>query len=182
MLIKFYTLLSVVVISYTTACAQKSPPPDGSWPVPDVPNLLFYIQRDPDINTVVYTLNTDDSGAINQKDPIKIFWIKYTEGATHKPLNILQKDLAYGLSVKPKGHEQYDVKAVAYPKMAMLLLKGKDNKYHISLSLNNRQCVLKRIFIRIVGGNHLHPDVAYLDFHGTELYTGKVVTERVFPD
>lgn len=180
-MIKFYLLLAIVFCS-PAASAQKPAFPDYSLPIPDVPNLLFYIQRDPDVNTVVYTLNTDNSGQIDQKDPIKIFWIKYTEGGAHKPLNLLQKDLAYGLSVKPAGKGLYNIKAVAYPKMEMQLLKGQDNKYHIRLALDNRKCVLKRIFIRITGGSHLHPDVAYLEFHGTELGTGKAVSQRVFPD
>ena len=161
-MIKFYLLLAIVFCSLP-ASAQKAAVPDYSLPIPDVPNLLFYIQRDPDVNTVVYTLNTDNSGQIDQKDPIKIFLIKYTEGGAHKPLNLLQK-------------------AVAYPKMEMQLLKGQDNKYHIRLALDNRKCVLKRIFIRITGGSHLHPDVAYLEFHGIELGTGKAVSQRVFPD
>ncbi|PSL23840.1 uncharacterized protein DUF4833 [Dyadobacter jiangsuensis] len=165
-----------------TAFAQKAPLTDRSLPIPDVPGLLFYIQRDPDVNTVVYTLNTDESGKIDPKDPIRIFWVKYTEGGVHKPLNLIQKDLAYGLHIKPSGADQFEVKAVAYPKLDMRLQRGLDSKYHVRVALNNRKCNLKRIFIRIVGGSHLHPDVAYLEFHGTEVGTGKEVMQRIFPD
>lgn len=181
-LTKLYLLFLAFTLSLTGVSAQAPAPADRSWPVPDVPGLLFYIQRDPDVNTVVYTLNADESGRLNQKEPIKISWIKYTEGGVHKPLNIIQKDLAYGLSVKPNGQEQYDVKAVAYPKMQMQLQKGKDNKYQVRVALDNRKCILRRIFIRIIGGSHLHPDVAYLEFHGTEVGTGKQVTQRIFPN
>lgn len=177
-----HLLLLILTVSLPDAHAQKKVKTVSSWPVPDVPNLLFYIQRDPDINTVVYSVNHDKSGQLNEKDPIKIFWIKYADGGIHKPLNILQKDLAYGLSVKPSGSGTYEVKAVAYPKMPMRLQKGHDNKYQIRVNLGNKECVLKRIFIRITGGSQLHPDVAYLDFYGTELYTGKAVTERVIPN
>lgn len=179
-MIKLFSLLTSVLCA-TIAFAQNPLPGNRSWPVPDVPDLLFYIQRDPDANTVVYTLNTDKSGLVNQKDPIHIFWIKYTEGGVHEPLNILQKDLAYGLSVKPVGHEQYRLKAVAYPKIDMFLQKDKDKKYRVQLTLDSQKCILKRIFIHIVGGSHLHPDVAYLEFHGTEMDTGKLVTEKIFP-
>ena len=179
-MIKLYLLLTISFF-FDSASAQKPSTTDRSWPVPDVPGLLFYIQRDSDVNTVVYTLNTDGSGRINQKEPVKIFWIRYTEGGVHKPLNILQKDLAYGLSVDPAGRDQYRLKAVAYPKMEMQLQKEKDNNYRVRLMLDNRQCVLRRIFIHIVGGSHLHPDVAYLEFHGTELNTGKAVAEKIFP-
>lgn len=179
---KLYLLLSLY-LSVLSTLAQTPEPKNVAWPVPDVPNLLFYIQRDPDINTVVYTLNTTSDGRIDKKEPIKIFWIKYAEGGIRKPLNLIQKDLAYGLTVKEESDNIYNVKAVAYPKMVMHLKKEADShRYQVRVRLDSRECTLKRIFIRIVGGSHLHPDVAYLEFHGTDVKNGTPVTEKIFPN
>ncbi|WP_374761916.1 DUF4833 domain-containing protein [Dyadobacter frigoris] len=36
------------------------------------------MQRDPDSNTICYTLNLDKNGLLNEKDPVKIFWVRYS--------------------------------------------------------------------------------------------------------
>lgn len=175
-------LLFAIVSFFSESLAQKTQSGVRSWPIPDVPGLLFYIQRDPDVNTVVYSLNLDESGEIRHDNPVNIFWIKYTQGGIHKPLNLLQKDLAYGLTVKPKEPGVYELKSVAFSKMEMLMQKGIDNQYHVHVKLGQRECALKRVFIHITGGSRLHPDIAYMEFHGTEFQTGKPISERIIPD
>jgi hypothetical protein len=48
--------------------------PGQDFPVPrNIPNLLFYLQRDPDANTVIYQLNLTEQGELNEAEPIKVF-------------------------------------------------------------------------------------------------------------
>ena len=85
-MIRLYLFLTIVFFS-NFSVAQQSMLSEHALPAPEVPGILLCTQRPPDINTGVYTLNTDKSGNIDQEDPIKIFWIKYTEAGIHKPLN-----------------------------------------------------------------------------------------------
>ncbi|MGE0568038.1 MAG: DUF4833 domain-containing protein [Bacteroidia bacterium] len=45
----------------------------NSYPKPEgVDNLLFYVQRTINANTIVYTLNQDKDGNLYEKEPIKV--------------------------------------------------------------------------------------------------------------
>ena len=57
------------------------------YPIPEVPNLLFYIQRNINNNTVVYTLNKDKNGCVNQELPLRVYWLIYKEGGVVRELN-----------------------------------------------------------------------------------------------
>ena len=70
----------------------------NSYPKPeDVENMLFYVQRTINSNTIVYTLNQDKDGNLNEAEPIKVYWIKYAQGGKVDPLTYIQKNYAYGV-------------------------------------------------------------------------------------
>ena len=50
---------------------------------------LFYIQRDPNTNTICYELNVDKNGKFEEEDPVHVFWIRYPEGGMRKELNFI---------------------------------------------------------------------------------------------
>ncbi|WP_285545487.1 DUF4833 domain-containing protein [Dyadobacter frigoris] len=149
-------------------------------PVPnEVHNLLFYIQRDPDSNTVCYTLNVNENGQFNEKEPVNIFWVRYAEGGNRKELNYLQRKFGYGLKIKANGINQFEIRPVAYPKRALILKRNKENKFQVHTSINRRDCILKNVFIRIDGGSAVSPNVKYIELHGTDSVTGETVMEKV---
>ncbi len=83
-----------------------------TFPTPTgIENLLFYIQRDPNTNTIVYTLNLDEHGQINHSSPIHPFWIRYPEGGAKKELNFIQRKFAYGINSKKLGTDQFDIRS-----------------------------------------------------------------------
>ncbi|WP_257670061.1 DUF4833 domain-containing protein [Parapedobacter tibetensis] len=152
----------------------------NAFPTPkDIKNLLFYIQRDPNTNTVCYTLNVDEKGYVNSPSPVNAFWIRYPEGGQHKSLNFIQRTFAYGIEVKTKSSDQYELRSVAYDKMALYLRKDKQGDYHIYTQINHKECILHRIFIRIDGGSMWSPNVLYIELSGTDTTTGKDSIERI---
>ncbi len=59
-------------------------------------NRLFYLQRTIDRNAVIYELNYTNKEQIDEKKPVKIYWLDHTTGKT-KALSYAQNKFAYGI-------------------------------------------------------------------------------------
>lgn len=154
-----------------------------TFPVPgrEVPGLLFYIQRDPNTNTIVYELNMDQKGKVREKEPVNTFWIRYPEGGGRKDLNYLQRKFAYGINSKAIGNGDFELRSVAYSKLPLYLRRDSKNQYHVYADIGSRKCILSRVFIRIDGGTFWSPNVLYIELKGVEIATGKTITQRIKP-
>jgi len=153
-----------------------------TFPVPsNVSGLLFYIQRDPNTNTIVYELNVDNKGKISNDQPVHPFWIRYPEGGTRRDLNYLQRKFAYGINSKSLGNGNYELRSVAYSKLPLQLRKDGKNQYHVYTDISNKKCILSRVFIRIDGGTFWAPNVLYIELKGIDLATGKTIVQRIKP-
>ena len=192
---KYAGILLGVLVSWlisstgNLAHAQKDEPrtrtplsnPD-TFPVPKItPGFMFYIQRDPNTNTICYELNLDKEGNPEKKNPINGFWIRYPEGGNRKDLNFIQRKFAYGINSKSIGNDSYELRSVAYSKIPLFLRKDANNQYHVYTEIDKKECILNRIFIRIDGGTFWHPNVLYIELKGVNPATGKTVVQRIKP-
>jgi len=151
-------------------------------PVPREPNQLFYLQRDPDANTVVYQLNTVD-GAVDPGKPVNVYWIRYAEGGTRQELNFLQRNMAYGIDHKALGDGAYELRLAAYKDQPLRLAYcEKSHRYKVYTTISNRTAVLERIFVRIEGGGALSPNILYFELTGRDTTTGARVSDRIKPN
>lgn len=146
-----------------------------------IPNLLFFVQRDPNTNTIVYELNLNSKGVLNEEEPIKIYWLRYADGGGKQELNFIQRKFAYGLHVKKLSAEKFELKFVSYSKRTLYLQKGPDGKWHVYAAIQQKPSVLDRVFVRIEGGTLWVPNVVYAEFKGRESATGKEIVERFKP-
>nr|WP_162988991.1 DUF4833 domain-containing protein [Pedobacter schmidteae] len=152
---------------------QKLPNPKGN-------NLLFFLQRDPDANTVVYELNYNTDGTLYQNNPIKGSWIRYEENQKFKALSSIEEKFAYGIKSKPIGNDEYEIRLVAYKKMPLYLRKSEeDNKYHIYIKDEGKDLLLKRVFVRVNGGTFWFPKVQYIDLITTNSESGMEILKRI---
>ncbi|MCJ8211507.1 DUF4833 domain-containing protein [Mucilaginibacter sp. RS28] len=142
---------------------------------------LFYIQRDPNTNTIVYELNVGSDGQLDNETPVHPYWIKYNEKGQKEELNFIQRKFAYGLVQKELGNGKYDIRLVSYKKYPMTLMKANDGKYHIFATIAQKQVILHRIFVRIEGGSFWVPNVLYVEIKGSDPVTGQEVTDRFKP-
>ena len=142
---------------------------------------LFYVQRTPNANTIVYELNLDDNGKPDNETPVHAYWIRYHEKGQKEELSYVQRKLAYGITSKPLSNGRYDIRFVSYKKFPLTLMKGTDGKYHIFATISQRQFIVNRIFVKIEGGSFLVPNVRFVEFKGTDPANGKEVTERFKP-
>ena len=123
----------------------------ASLPVPHEHNQLFYLQRDPDENTVIYRLNTIND-EIDPNDPVNVYWIRYAEGGEKKSLNFIQRTMAYGVSTKQLKNNDFELRLAAYQGLPLRLTYLKtEKKYVVLAKINGKEAVLDRIFVRITG-------------------------------
>ncbi len=158
--------------------------PQDSFPVPNnIAHQLFYLQRTTNTNTIVYCLNTNAKGAIDESNPIKVFWIRYPEGGMRKDLNYIQKTFAYGTHSARNSDGSFSVRLVAYKKQELFLRKlPNEMVYRIFTFINKKYSILNRVFIKIdPGGSLFKPNIAYIELKGIELASGKPILERFKP-
>ena len=160
---------SFAAISQT---ALKYPTPSGN------PNQLFFLQRDPNINTIVYELNFKNA-ALVEDEPIHAYWIRYQEKSQREELNYVQRNFAYGLKSKKLSADQYELHFVSYKSKLMYLKKGNDNKFGLYTSINKKIAILKQIFVSVKGGSFWLPNIEYVELKGTDPTTGMEVVERM---
>jgi phosphatidylglycerophosphate synthase len=163
------------------AAAYATPLRTNDFPVPSgVPNQLFYLQRDPNTNTVIYQLNVNSAGRLDEDEPVRVFWIRYAEQGQRENLNFIQRKFAYGLSAKKIAADKYELKFAAYNKVPFFLMRsGTDNTFHVYTVIANKQIIINRVYLRIEGGTFWVPNVRYIEFKGQNAATREQVTERI---
>ena len=160
-----------------------TPKPATIFPVPSgVANQLFYLQRDPNTNTVIYQLNVDLAGHLDEDEPVRVFWLRYDEHGERKELNFIQRKFAYGLTAEKLATDKYELKFAAYGKVRFYLLRSPTDKaFHVYTTLGGKQLQLERVFLRIEGGTFWVPNVQYIEFKGLNTATRQPAVERVLP-
>ncbi len=155
-----------------------------TFPVPPPhPDMMFYLQRTPNTNTIVYGLNFDKEDRLNAAAPIRVYWIRYTEpGHPVRDLNYIQRTFAYGVKTKQTGKDTWELKIVAYDKLPLMLRKGNDGNYHVYAHLDNKPVIFRKAYIKITEkGTFWNPDIPYIELTGTDLATGKEMVHRIKP-
>ncbi|REJ84809.1 MAG: DUF4833 domain-containing protein [Bacteroidetes bacterium] len=157
----------------------------GTYPVPPKnANSLFYIQRSKNTNAIVYELNKNADGSLNQQDPVKIYWIRYAHDSTTADLNYIQQKYAYGLNISalPGNPSQYSMNFVSYAKKKLYLMKRKDGSgYSTYTQINGKMAVLESVFITISGGTFWFPKIDDIELYGYDPESRQIVVEHFKP-
>ena len=155
--------------------------PVDTFPIPPTnSNSLFYLQRTPNTNTIICELN-ETGGVLDKDEPVHVLWIRYTEQRQREDLTWIQRHFAYGLKSRDMGNDVYELRFVSYKKIPMYLMRSPvDNKRHVFVSIDGRQAILQRVYIRIdPGGSFWSPNVKYLELKGVDTQNGKELVERI---
>lgn len=164
------------------AVFASEPLPDDKYPtLPESVNRLFYVQRSPNSNTIIYELNNEGRGKLDPENPIHVYWLRYADKGQKEELNYIQRKFAYGLITKPINNDQFEIRFVSYKKFPMTLMRAGDGKYHIFATIEQKQIILNRIFIKIEGGSFWLPNVVYVELKGADPATGRKITTRFKP-
>ena len=151
---------------------------EPAFPVPTGnPKQLFYLQRTPDANTVVYEVKYVNN-VFDTDDPVHPYWIRYTDNAKVEELTLLQRHFAYGVRTKKTGPDDYTLEFVAYKDIPIILKKEPSGKFAAYVTLNQKEAILEKIYLQINGGSFWSPNVEYAEFTGTDAATGATLVQR----
>ncbi len=177
--IKYIFLALVVFCSSHIIMAQSTSPAD-TFPVPGRNAYqLFYLQRQPNSNTIIVALNVK-KGKLDLDDPVHVYWIRYTEDGQTKELNWIQRTFAYGMQTKKISDGVYELNFVSYKKMKFSLELGTDKVWRVFANLKDgSEMIVRRIYLHVNGGSFWKPNVEYVELKGDQPVTYKEVRERI---
>ncbi|OJV53083.1 MAG: hypothetical protein BGO31_04840 [Bacteroidetes bacterium 43-16] len=152
------------------------------FPIPSfTKQTQFYLQRTTDANTIMYDLNFQN-GVLNEKEPIKPYWIRYTEKGAKKNLSSIQNHYAFGIKSTKIRDGQFKLRFAGYEKVPLYLKQLSNGTYQTSVQLDGEEMVLQRLYIHIEpGGTFWSPNIGYIEFKGKETASGKLVQKRIHP-
>lgn len=152
----------------------------NNFPVPaGNQKQLFYLQRTPNTNTIVYELNYK-GGNIYLENPVHEFWIRFQEKGQQEELSFLQRKFAYGIKSKKLAANRYELNFVSYKNYKMYLEPGPDNKLYVFANINKQKVILTSIFLKInTGGSFWSPNIEYVEITGIKPTSNSIVKERL---
>lgn len=172
-------LFAIISICPLALFAQNQSPADTFPLPPESPNLLFYLQRQPNTNTVIYDLNIKNN-KLDTNDPVHVYWIRYQEKGQKEELSWIQRTFAYGINFKKISNSEYELNFVSYKKRKFRLEKGPDGIWRVFANLSNdKRMVLKRIYLHIHGGSLWSPNIEYVELKGLDPVTHQELRERI---
>jgi len=160
----------------------RDPKPDTAafdFTVPKEPNMLFYLQRSPNENTIIYALKLTAEGTIPKEHPVDVYWRRYQEDGRRAELDFIQRTFAYGVRTKDLG-DKIEIRCIGYDKIPIYVYKHRiGSQPHRAMTVvNERAMVLDRIFLQINGGSFWFPNIEYAEFTGSDPVTGTPLVER----
>lgn len=141
---------------------------------PDEPNQLFYVQRSPNSNTVIYAAKLDAQG--NPQD-VEAFWRKFNIDGSKQPLNFIERAMAYGVKMQSrKAPITFTIAALPERKLAL----GVDAQHHPQalMQIGTHTVKVAYVYLQVVEGG-LMPSVPSLDVMGTDIASGKAIHEHL---
>ncbi len=181
----FNYLLALFLTLSPEVTATSDASPSKVYPVPPVnENSLFYIQRSKNTNAIVYEVNKNSDGKINESEPVKIYWIRYASDSTTDDLTPIQRKYAYGVTARNYNGQKnsFVIQFVAYKKRNIFLLPTASGKHFSAfININGKLAELKKIFISTSGGTFWFPTIDYVELTGKDPSTQQMVVERFHP-
>ena len=166
-------------LSITVEEIDHIPKLRGTYPVPDEPNMLFYIQRSVNANTVIYVAPPErrDTSA-----PVDVYWRLYNIDGHTRPLNFVERLLAYGVHsvvVRP-APTATSFRIAAIPELELMLGRNPTGHPEAIMQFAHRSARLVYVYLQ-VDDHGMMPRVTALDLFGVELGTAKALHEHVIP-
>jgi len=141
---------------------------------------LFTIERSKNANLVVYDARRTESGELDPKEPVVVYWLMNAEKGQREELNRIERQRAYG----------FEVAAGPEPGTFLLSLKsGKKHPFTVAMrdgcpvildKIDGHPAILERIYVK-AKGEGIHPKVESIQFFGRDASDGSPRTETTVP-
>ena len=151
----------------------------ATYPVPSEPNMLFYIQRSVNANTVVYVAPPEHR---NTAAPVDVFWRLYNIDGHTRPLNFVERLLAYGVNsvVTRPAPAATSFRIAAIPELELLLKQDAQGHPEAIMQFARRPVRLVYVYLQ-VDDRGIMPRVTALDLFGVEQGSSRALHEHVIP-
>ncbi len=170
---------SAKALQSTVQLANRLPVARPDYPVPADDDLLFYIQRSTNSNTIVYAANFLPDGTLDPKRPVDAFWRRFNTSGERKPLGYLENRMAYGMRFKKtEKPNQYQIWFVSLPERPALLVQKKPGVAELRMRLGRYEVKPAYAYVT-VDESGLFGSVDQIAVHGTDRASGKAVTEII---
>jgi hypothetical protein len=146
---------------------------------PSNDNLLFYIQRNQNMNTVVYEINKLFDGRINENYPMHVFWLRYSDNGEIQELNYIQNKLAYGYTSKKITPNTFEFQLVSYKKLKFYIDMVDDGTVAAYAKINQKMSKVEHIYVYVEDFG-LFPDVKYIELYGIEIANNAFNYEKIY--
>lgn len=148
------------------------------YPIPEKSdNLLFYIQRNHNLNTVIYNINKDSDGFINENQPISVMWKRYDEAGEITQLSFMQNKLAYGYESCKINNHSFQFHFVSYPSLKFYL-GPKKNTYGVYCHLDGKCVLLSNIYVH-ADEFGLFPEVKFIELYGMTVEKDEPILHKI---
>lgn len=175
--VRFFVLFGIIMYSNTVSVQAQV-----SYPVPTKgKNMLFYLQRTFNKNTIVFELNKDENNTLNATHPIKMYWIRYEENNQKADLTSVQQ-MVFGLKCIPTNSTKTTFLLVnrKIEKLKINLEKTNLGDYKAFMNINNQKTELERVFIKTEENSiGLSINVKYIEVSGISSISNKKNVERI---
>ncbi len=154
----------------------------ASWTVSDACNKagpLFKIERSKNGNIVQYDACLQENGLLADSDPVSAYWI--LEDGRREDLNMLEKKTAYGLKLEKRLEKDKVQISLAAIEDRKLIVEKKDGKYRVVTSINGKESILEKVFVKSEEHAVGPPKVLYVDLFGRSLSGNISVREHLVP-
>ena len=175
------SILSFGFISISTiVIAQNETEVFDGYPTPTDKDMLFYIQKNFNTNTVVYAANIGADGKLNPKNPVKVFWRRYQEDGRIRELKFIEKTFGYGVSFKPiKNRDNtYSFSLVSIKDMNFIITQDKNGKPQLATFIDKKPARIKRVFVT-AEHKKIIPKIFSVEVFGRDIKTGKFLYEKL---
>jgi len=147
--------------------------------VPDEPDQLFYVQRSPNSNTVIYAARLDAKGNLNSSAPVEAFWRKFNIDGSRQPLNFIERAMAYGVRLDSrKTGKPVTFSIAALPERKVTVSLDNDHRPQALMQIGSHLVKVAYVYLQVVEGGLL-PKIPSLDIFGTDIASGKAIHEHL---
>lgn len=173
-------LLLLIILSIFTGIVSSADLPKDYPTPPKTKELMFYIQRNLNSNTIVYEAQFDVNGDLDSEEPILVSWIRYDEEGQRMELRNVEKWYAYGLKSKKLKEKDgvYEIGLVAYKDRMLQLVQTAPYKAQVTMRVEDQNCQLDHIYIQ-ADNSGVWPSVEYVELFGTDWNSGHQKYEKI---
>ena len=143
-------------------------------------NYLFKIERSRDADVVIYEANLMEDGSLNQKNPIIIYWKKFTINGKTEPLTKVQNSLSYGLKFLEVTSSETEFQLMAF-EQSMTLRKNAKGDYKVYARIGNQEMEVERIYVWFSNKSYWFPKVGRVELYTKTANTPEILAKVITP-